>query len=212
MVLVAIIIQSLTDTFAHVLVALTVLDANWINDLVNQTSVGIMVYIFLQSLNRDKMFFIGTCNETSNTTFNCSCELGWGGKHCEIKVNHCENVTCENYGVCRPLFRDYSCECLGDSYSGQHCEITATRIKIYQMVSKSFAYVAIIAMISVVMFVIIMDILKYCFGIDPTRDDLERIRREKRAKKRKPVIQRFIYVNPPSPSEQPNATMTETVV
>jgi hypothetical protein len=160
------------------------------------------------------MFFVGTCNETSNTTFNCSCELGWDGKRCEIMVNHCENATCENNGVCRPLFRNYSCLCVGDSYSGQYCEIIATRIKIYKIVSKSFAYVAIIAMISVVMFIIIMDILKYCFGIDPTHGDLERIRREKRAKKRKPVIQRFIYVNPPapSPSEQPNATMTETVV
>jgi len=43
-----------------------------------------------------------------------------------------------------------------------------------------------------------MDALKYIFGIDPTKDELEKIRKEKRMKKRKkdpPVIQRFVYVN-----------------
>ncbi len=59
-------------------------------------------------------------------------------------------------------------------------------------------------MTAAVMFIIIMDILKYCFGIDPTREDLERIRREKLRKKRKPVIQRFIYVNAPPPSVHSN--------
>jgi hypothetical protein len=48
-------------------------------------------------------------------------------------------------------------------------------MKIYRIVSKSFAYVAIVAM-----FVIIMDILKYCFGIDPPRKDLERVWRKKK--------------------------------
>ncbi|UJR11646.1 hypothetical protein I4U23_015827 [Adineta vaga] len=45
----------------------------------------------------------------------------------------------------------------------------------------------------VAMFVIIMDILKYCFGIDPVHEEREKIRRDKRRKR--PVIQRFTYVN-----------------
>jgi hypothetical protein len=50
--------------------------------------------------------------------------------------------------------------------------INATKIKIYRIV------------------VIIMDILKYCFGIDPTRDELERIRRMKQANQNgKPLVQ-----------------------
>jgi hypothetical protein len=109
------------------------------------------------------------------------------------------------------LLLNYSCECLGDSYSGRHCEITATRIIIYKTVSKSFAYVAIIALVSVAMFVIIMDILKYCFGIDPVHEEREKIRRAKRAKKRKPVIQRFVYVNAPPP-EEAITNVEETVV
>ena len=69
---------------------------------------------------------------------------------------------------------------------------------IYKMVSKSFAYVAIIAIASVAAFVVIMDILKYCFGIDPVEEERKRMREEKRAKKRQPVIERFVYVNSPA--------------
>ncbi len=58
-------------------------------------------------------------------------------------------------------------------------------------------------MTSVAMFVVIMDILKYCFGIDPICEERERIRRKKQAKKRKrPIIQRFIYVNAPSTASE----------
>ena len=90
---------------------------------------------------------------------------------------------------------DYICECLGSSYSGRHCEITAPTIKIYKIISKSFAYIAILVLTSVAMFFVIMDILKYGFGIDPVREERERVRRERRTKHRKPVIQRFTYVN-----------------
>jgi hypothetical protein len=108
---------------------------------------------------------------------------------------------------------DYKCECLSRRYSDRHCEITAKRIIIYKIVGKSFAYIAVIAMSCVAMFVIIMDILKYCFGIDQAREDLERIRRVKQAKKRKPVIQRFVYVNAPPPtSQEAISTIENTVV
>jgi hypothetical protein len=96
---------------------------------------------------------------------------------------------------------NYTCECLGESYSGRHCEITTVKLKIYKIVSKSFAYIGIIALISVAMFIIIMDILKYCFGIDPVHEERKRIRRKKRDKHRKPVIQRFVYVNAPTLNE-----------
>ena len=97
-------------------------------------------------------------------------------------INLCHKGLCQNRGVCHPLLLNYSCECLSDSYSGRHCQITAKRIIILQRVSKSFAYVAIIAIITVAMFVIIMDILKYCFGIDPVEEERERIRKQKQSK------------------------------
>ncbi|CAF0740637.1 unnamed protein product [Adineta ricciae] len=138
----------------------------------------------------------GSCSISSNQTFRCTCQRGWQGDHCEIKINHCEK--CQNNGICRPLLNGYKCECVGNYYSGTHCEFPSTKVKVYKIVSKSFGYVGIIAIVSVVLFVVIMDVLKYCFGIDPTREELIRYRREKRARKRQPVIQRFVYVNPPS--------------
>jgi hypothetical protein len=107
-------------------------------------------------------------------------------------INFCVHITCQNKGVCRPLLGNYPCECLDDSYYGQHCEHTAKRIIIYKIISKSVSYIAIIVMASVAMFIVIMDILKYCFGIDPVHEERERLRRKK---KRKHVVQRFTYVN-----------------
>jgi hypothetical protein len=157
--------------------------------------------------------FVGTCNETSDTTFHCACEAGWEGIHCETIINYCQNVLCQNNGVCRSLFRNFTCECLGESYSGRFCEITASKTVVHQKVSRSLGYIAILAITSLAMFVISMDTLKYCFGIDPVREDLERIRQKKQAMKtkRKPIIQRFIYVNAP-PSEQLTSDIKETSV
>ncbi len=44
------------------------------------------------------------------------------------------------------------------------------------------------------MFIVIIDILKYYFGIDAIRKEQERIRRKRQAKKSKPVIQRFVDI------------------
>lgn len=146
-------------------------------------------------------FHSGTCHEM-NTTFKCQCAPGWTGVHCEKLINYCENITCENKGVCRPLLMDYRCECLGESFSGQHCQIVSTKFTVHKYVSRSVAYIAILCLIGVGAFVVIMDVLKYCFGIDLTKEDLERIRREKaikRAKQRRqPVIERFTYVDAPT--------------
>lgn len=68
-------------------------------------------------------------------------------------------------------------------------------------------------MISVGMFVIIMDILKYCFRIDPAKRKLKHIRPKKKPKQA--VILRFIYVNAPSTSpitEDFISTVEETAI
>jgi uncharacterized membrane protein len=120
-----------------------------------------------------------------------------------------------NNGVCRPLFKNYTCECLGDSYSGLHCEIISSKTQIYVIISKSFAYIAIIAMISVAMFVIIMDVLKYYFGIDPVQEERERIRRKKKNKQKKrtkpPAILRFSCFNARS-SQKLDSTIIEATI
>jgi hypothetical protein len=179
-------------------------------DHVNQILVGTMVFYLFLPLSKKKSLFPGICNETSNTTFNCSCPEGWIGDHCEVKQDYCAKVKCLNNGVCRSLFLNYSCECLGTSYSGRNCEITSKTTAVFKIVSKSCGYIAILSLTLVVGFIVVMDILKYGFGIDPVKDDLERIRRKKQAKKAKraPVVQRFIYINAPPPSQ----TIAETSV
>ncbi len=167
--------------------------------------------LFLSKLTIKRFFFfVGTCKDL-NETFVCRCEYGWEGSHCQTKENFCKNVTCQNRGVCRPLFRDFKCECLDiNYYSGRFCEITTKKIIILKSVSKSISFIAIIVMVSAAMFIIIMDILKYCFGIDPVRKERERIRQKQKAKKRKPVIQRFVYVN--APPKDRNPIVEETAV
>ena len=119
------------------------------------------------------------------------CKPGWRGILCERKINFCENITCLNNGICRPLLLNFTCECLGTSYSGRFYEISLTKVMV---ISKSYCnyffnfYRYIFVM---------MDILKYCFGIDPTKHELEKFRRQKARKmqRRSPVIQRFVYLN-----------------
>ncbi|CAF1207935.1 unnamed protein product [Adineta steineri] len=132
----------------------------------------------------------GTCNTISNNTFECLCPLGWIGRHCETKMYYCDNTKCLNNGVCRSLLLNYTCECLGSSFSGQNCQITASRIVIYQTISKSFGYISIISIVAVFIFVFIMDILKYIIGIDPAK-----VKLKKKKVKRPKVFQRFVYIN-----------------
>jgi hypothetical protein len=33
-------------------------------------------------------FILGTCYETSNTTFSCTCAAGWQNSHCELIINY----------------------------------------------------------------------------------------------------------------------------
>ncbi len=121
----------------------------------------------------------------NSTNFYCNCTEDRTGTHCEVLIDYCHNVTCFNKGICRSLLLDYECKCLSGSYWGRHCERVARSIIIRQYVSKAFGYIAIIAILVVAGFVIIMDILKYVFGIDPVQPERELIRRRRAALARK---------------------------
>ena len=115
-----------------------------------------------------------------------------------------------NKGVCRPLLNNYTCECLGKSYSGRHCKVTAKNTLISNIVSKIVAYIAILIMTVLGIFIVVMDIIKHCFGIDPVHEEREKIRREKQARKQKTLVfHRFVYVNATSIELEELATPTE---
>jgi hypothetical protein len=134
--------------------------------------------------------FSGNCLSPDNVIFNCTCTPGWTGTRCETMLNYCSNVTCMNKGMCRPLLLDYKCQCLSDSYSGLHCEYVTNSIIIRQYVSRSLAYIAITALVTAAEFVIVLDVLKYGFDIDPVRRERDQLRRgrallERRDRKRR---------------------------
>ena len=135
---------------------------------------------------------LGTCIETSNTTFIRHCAPGWMGSECQTMIDYCRDVSCLNDGVCRPTLQNYTCDCLAGSYSGRHCEMKTNQLALYQTVSKSFAYVVIIAMMIVAMCIVVLDVMKYCFGIDPIDRRLQSKRRKK-----PPTIVRYIYIHAP---------------
>ncbi|CAF0862455.1 unnamed protein product [Adineta steineri] len=155
----------------------------------------------------------GICNQTSNTTFYCLCREGWYGIHCEAKTEYCKNITCFNGGICRSSLLNYTCECLGESFSGRYCEIISTKTSAHRIVSKSFAFIVIVVSIITFMFVIVLDILKYCFNVDPMRKELQKLKQKKK-KKKCPVIVKYVYVNAPSiqPSEVPFLSAEETAM
>ena len=141
----------------------------------------------------------GTCQELSNGTHLCHCAKGWEGIWCERRINYCKNITCQNRGLCRSILLDYRCECLGDSFSGRHCEIVARKIIFLRIFAKFVACIAIIIIISFFLFIFMMDGLKYIFGIDPVKE--ERVVKQKK-KRRHPMIVHHVYVNAPVLEEQ----------
>lgn len=129
----------------------------------------------------------------------CQCSKGWTGEHCDQRLNPCRHIQCENRGVCFPVGDQAICKCLGNNYySGDRCQHRQKSLIIFQIISKSSATLSIIIISSFVLFIFMMDCLKYCVGIDPTREDLEEIQAEKKKKKKKqrPIVEKFIYVNP----------------
>jgi hypothetical protein len=137
----------------------------------------------------------------NETTFDCDCKDGYDGIHCELLENLCWNITCENNALCVPSFLSWSCVCLSSMYSGTYCQDKSAALVVREVLSKSFAFIAITAITAVFVFVIIMDVLKYGFKIDPV--DRERrlmileqrkIQLQKRRKKARKNVVEIFYV------------------
>ncbi|CAF1118072.1 unnamed protein product [Adineta steineri] len=120
----------------------------------------------------------GTCVELNNTHFVCNCTRERIGVHCEHIINYCDNVTCLNKGICRALHLAYKCECLFGT-SEDHCQHLATSILVRQYIARGVAYIAIIVISVTFGFVLVLDVLKYIFGIDITQKEREEILRKR---------------------------------
>lgn len=66
------------------------------------------------------------------------------------------------------------------------------------VVAKTFGYVAIISLVTVVSFVILMDVMKYWLGIDATAIETKELRVQRAKRLTGPVKVRFMYVDHPS--------------
>jgi hypothetical protein len=161
--------------------------------------IGIHCETDIRPCQPDTCFNNAYCNETSSTSFVCQCEPGYEGEHCERLTNYCQNIICQNKGQCRPSLLNFTCECTTSSYSGRYCERTSSQLVVKQTVSRSFAYIAILAISGLFGFIIIMDVLKYVFKIDTVTTDRKRAEEKKRTNqariKKAIIVQRFIYVN-----------------
>ncbi|XP_018648078.1 notch [Schistosoma mansoni] len=57
---------------------------------------------------------------TAESNYNCMCQPGYSGKHCEINIYDCFNQPCGSYGICKDEIDGYHCECL-KGWEGLHC-------------------------------------------------------------------------------------------
>jgi hypothetical protein len=49
--------------------------------------------------------------------------MGYTGKYCEINIDECASIPCQNNGTCTDSIADYKCNCTGTGFIGSNCEI-----------------------------------------------------------------------------------------
>ena len=108
---------------------------------------------------------VGTCQSLINGTIACRCVSGREGSRCERRTDFCSDVKCENDGVCQSRSVTYQCLCVSDSYSGVYCEVVSGKIRMYRISALTIACASIAMIVGCATFVVVMDVLKYVFGI-----------------------------------------------
>lgn len=116
--------------------------------------------------------------------YNCTCQSGFEGYHCEQNINDCVEGVCQNHGQCEDLINNYTCVCLS-FYEGAHCEFKKQELVIKEKVSRSFSVFAVFFIIFTYGIFIFLDALRYVFRIEPEGLSEERqlIRKKRLMKK-----------------------------
>ena len=162
--------------------------------------VDVLIEYHFSSIRND-----GICIEMNSTVFGnngsifyCECTEGYQGGTCQLKLDLCANITCANKGVCKTIAMVWKCMCLSEElYYGDRCQYQTGALKVKEAMSRSFASVAITAIVLTCTFVISMDVLKYVFHIDPVKIERQKVRQKKRDKAQSHVPrapERFQYV------------------
>jgi len=134
-----------------------------------------------------------TCiaSETEAGKFKCLCQQNFAGELCEVN-QACLNVTCLNSGQCIEEYDgNYTCMC-GNYFTGRHCEHKGSDLILLENVSSSLSIFGIAIMIAYGVIIISMDVMRFCFEIEPISlkeyrkkvqkvDLLKQIRKDKRA-------------------------------
>jgi hypothetical protein len=80
--------------------------------------------------------------------------------------------------MCQTIENDWECRCLDPTlYYGDYCQFKSGALRLREILSKSFAAVAIGAIVTTCSFVVVMDVLKYAFHIDPVECERDSYRR-----------------------------------
>lgn len=152
-----------------------------------------MVVSSSSTFTRSSPMIVGLCISLNDTDFHCNCTDNYHGVYCEHRsTDLCQGVRCLNGGICHSSGTNYTCRCISTAYSGRHCEHAPRMIKILRYVSRGFGYIGILSIASVMIFVLVMDLLKYGFGIDPVEHERELLRQEK-AKRKRPQQPKVIF-------------------
>ena len=72
------------------------------------------------SENADSSRYSNGCKDLIND-YECICNKGWGGKHCEILLDHCILEPCGEHGRCITGYQSYTCECY-QNWEGINCD------------------------------------------------------------------------------------------
>jgi hypothetical protein len=131
-----------------------------------------------------------TVSSNNGSDFKCECVEGYKGVYCELKMSLCDNITCENRGICQTIDFMWKCLCLDSSlYYGNYCQFKTNKLRIHEILSKSFASIAIAAIVTTCTFIAVMDLLKYVFHIDPVEAERDSYRKrvEERKRAKRPI-------------------------
>ena len=113
-------------------------------------------------LNNATCFVVQKSNLTNfeNNSFYCECKKNYYGEYCESAIDLCENQTCSYNGNCIELNLSQKCKCFS-LYEGEYCQYESASLKNIKMVITTASIIAILTLISLYLFMVIMDLTKY---------------------------------------------------